>query len=132
MATKLNNDQINDARRLKAIYEARKAEDKSLTQESLASECGWKTQSAVQQYLNGLVPLNLSAAIKFARALRVSVKEISPQLAAEIESANVAPVAHQHLSQEALKIALAFDLLTNEAQKRAIQAQLSAFGVYQE
>ncbi|MFX5660712.1 helix-turn-helix transcriptional regulator, partial [Acinetobacter baumannii] len=80
----ISAEQLEDAARLRAIFEGRKREDRSWTQERLAQECGWKTQSAAQQYLNGLVPLNLDALIKFSLALDVPVTDISPSLGAKI------------------------------------------------
>lgn len=46
-----------------------------ITQDSVADDFGW-TQGAVSAYLNGWTPLNLPAAIKFARVLECTVAEI--------------------------------------------------------
>jgi transcriptional regulator with XRE-family HTH domain len=128
MATKtLTKEQLEDAARLRAIFEERKTADRSLTQETLAAACGWKTQSAAQQYLNGMVPLNLDALIKFSLALDVPVTDISPTLGAKIMSVRVrhSPIAGG-ISNEALAVAQAFDRLQAAAQK-AVLAQLEAF-----
>lgn len=82
-ALPLSPEQLADAARLKAIYMAKKRE-LGLTQESLASACGWESQGSVSQYLNGKIPLNVEAAVKFAKALRVSVSDFSPRLAADL------------------------------------------------
>lgn len=87
--TPLTAEQLEDARRLKAAFERVKAErrvqhDTRVTQESLAAACGWNTQSAAWQYLNGHIPLNLDALTKISAYLGVHPAEISPRLAAQI------------------------------------------------
>lgn len=126
---KLTNEQMQDAARLKKIFEDRKAIDKSMTQESLAAACGWKTQSAVQQYVNGMVPLNLDALIKFSLALEVPVTDISPSLGSRIMSIRLGLNAvPDGLSLQAIEVAKAFDRLDKPAQKTAVVTQLEAFG----
>ena len=77
--------QIRDAeaKRLKALYEAKKRTDPSLNQEKIADLCGWSGQSVVSQYLNGKIALNLSALVKFANVLGFDPKEVSPRLLGE-------------------------------------------------
>lgn len=82
-ALPLSPEQLADAARLKAIYTAKKRE-LGLTQESLASACGWESQGTVSQYFNGKIPLNVEAAVKFAKELYCSVADFSPRLAAEL------------------------------------------------
>ena len=74
-----------EAARLKAIYQDRKRKDSTLTQEKIADLCEWAGQSVVSQYLNGRIPLNLGALIKFANVLGFSLDEVSPRLAAFAE-----------------------------------------------
>ncbi|MBE3289554.1 LexA family transcriptional regulator [Enterobacter cloacae complex sp. P31C] len=74
--------QAEDAKRLKAIYEAKK-KVLGVTQQSIADELDI-TQGAVGHYLNGRNPLNLPVASVFARLLKVSVEEFSPTLAKEL------------------------------------------------
>lgn len=125
---KLTEEQLQDAARLKKIFEERKASDRSVTQESIAAACGWKTQSAAQQYLNGMVPLNLDALIKFSLALDVPVTEISPTLGARIMAVRVAHnAASAGLSPQAIAVAKAFDRLETPVQKAAVLTQLEAF-----
>lgn len=69
------------AGRLRALWEAKKR-DLGLTQEAVAFDFGFKQQSAVSQYLNALIPLNVSALLKFADKLEVSPEDIYPELAA--------------------------------------------------
>lgn len=82
-AKPLTPEQIEDAARLKAIFEQRKIET-GLTQEVLAEACGWKTQGAVYQYLNARIPLNVTAAAKFAMALKVQIADFSPALSKQV------------------------------------------------
>ena len=74
---------IQDAERLKAIFEKRKKEAKAkgikFNQSIFGEKYGW-SQGAVGQYLNATIPLNLSAALKFAEGLNVKLGEISPSL----------------------------------------------------
>lgn len=70
-----------EAMRLKAIYQDRKRKDPSLTQEKIADLCDWAGQSVVSQYLNGRIPLNIGALIKFANVLGFALDEVSPRLA---------------------------------------------------
>lgn len=91
----LTNEEQGECARLKAIFEERRKEAKDhgqrLTQESLGYACGWKSgQSAVNQYLNGKVALNLEALLKFSAELRFEPSEVSPRLAAEIARAATA------------------------------------------
>lgn len=50
-----------------------------LTQDSAADKMGFKTQGAVNQYLNGRIPLNTDTVIKFAAILEVAPKEIDKE-----------------------------------------------------
>ena len=58
---------------------------KRLSQATLAEELGYTTQSAVSQYLNGKVPLNVDASIKFAIRFGCSVSDFSPSIQREID-----------------------------------------------
>ncbi|EAN9963108.1 LexA family protein [Salmonella enterica] len=78
----LSAEQLEDANRLKAIYESKKNE-LGLSQESVAHAIG-VGQSAVAALLNGVNALNHSNAAALARVLRVGVEEFSPSLAADI------------------------------------------------
>ena len=78
----LSEEQMADARRLKNLWDARF--EGVISQEEAAHRCGWKTQGAFNQYLNGKIPIALAALLKIARALEVEPAEISPTLSAEI------------------------------------------------
>lgn len=60
-------------------------ERSGLQQKQLAHDCGFRTPGAVSQYLTGHRKLGLQMACKFARALRVDLRDISPRLAGELE-----------------------------------------------
>lgn len=80
----LTDEQIADATRLKAIFDAKK-KDLGLSQESLGDVIGMG-QSAVAQLLNGVNALNAENAAKLAVALDVSVDDFSPSLSKEIRA----------------------------------------------
>jgi len=82
--------QAEDAKRLKAIYEAKK-KVLGVTQQSIADELDI-TQGAVGHYLNGRNPLNLPVASVFARLLKVGVEEFSPTLAKELSEMGLTSV----------------------------------------
>ncbi|MFB6403503.1 helix-turn-helix transcriptional regulator [Pseudomonas putida] len=73
-----------EARKLKAIYREKKRDNPSLTQEHIADLCEWSGQSVVSQYLNGRIPLNLPALLKFSKVLGFDVSDVSPRLAAPL------------------------------------------------
>ena len=74
----LTPDELEWAARLKAEWNALKGE-LGLTQEIAATRMEI-TQGAVGQYLNGRIPLNDSAAMKFADLLGVDVGKVKPPL----------------------------------------------------
>lgn len=64
------------ASRLKEIFLHKK--DEGLTQSKLAEKTGM-TQSAIGQYLNGKIPLNLEALILFSLHLDCKIQDIDPK-----------------------------------------------------
>lgn len=86
-AIPLSPEEITVAAHLKQRFVAwqakQKQEGQPSSQEAAASVLGFN-QSALNQYLNGKIPLNLQAAIKFADLLDCSVGEISPRLADQV------------------------------------------------
>lgn len=85
---------------LKRLYEERVP--RGMTQEEFGATFNIGTQGMVWQYLNGHRPLNLEAAAKFARGLRVTIQDISPEMAAALQR-DILPV----LGTKMLKAALA-------------------------
>lgn len=77
--------QLEDATRLKALYESKK-KSLGITQQDIADALDI-TQGAVGHYLNGRNALNLSSALTFSRFLQVPVSDFSPGLAKEMELA---------------------------------------------
>lgn len=71
---------LEEAAALKRLYDR----TVKISQGAFGAEYGLGTQGNVWQYLNGHSPLNASAAVKFAKALSVDVRDFSPRLADEI------------------------------------------------
>lgn len=80
----LTTEQLEDAQRLKALYESKK-KALGVTQYTIADDLGI-TQGAVGHYLNGRNALNVDVASGFARILQVSISEFSPSIAAKVAS----------------------------------------------
>lgn len=83
-AREVTQEELEDAKRLKRIWNEKK-EALHLSQVKAARELGYNSQGAVSQYINGKVGLNLQAAAKFAKLLRVNVVDISPRLGKLVE-----------------------------------------------
>lgn len=77
----LTAEQLNDASRLKEIYDSKKKE-LGLSQEILAEKLG-VSQSAVAQMFAGKNALNMKRAFELATILGVPVEQFSPSLANE-------------------------------------------------
>jgi transcriptional regulator with XRE-family HTH domain len=65
-----------DAQRLRALFEMRKAQE-GITQDTAAEAMGIK-QTMVSHYLSGRKPMGTEALLRWARFLRVSPLDISP------------------------------------------------------
>jgi DNA-binding XRE family transcriptional regulator len=83
----LTQSELEDTTRLRKIWDEKK-DSLSLSQQDVADAFGIANQTAISQYLNGKIPLNLEAAIKFAKILEVSIKQISPRHAQWVYSAS--------------------------------------------
>ena len=83
----LSQSELEDTTRLRKIWDEKK-DSLSLSQQDVADAFGIANQTAISQYLNGKIPLNLEAAIKFAKVLEVSIKQISPRHAQWVYSAS--------------------------------------------
>ncbi|AWL04253.1 hypothetical protein DIR46_07280 [Massilia oculi] len=87
-ALPLTKEQLEDAARLKQLFatwqKAQREAGLPSSQEALSDQLGFN-QSALSQYLNGRIPLNIDAATKFANLIGKSVADFSPLLAAQIE-----------------------------------------------
>lgn len=91
-------EQIEDAKRLKAIYNAKKRELK-LSQDSIADALGIG-QSAVASLMNGVNALNHTNAAVIAKLLQVGVEEFSPKLAKEIAEMYSSIGQQAHIPQQ--------------------------------
>lgn len=80
--TPLSPEQIEDAKRLKALYSAT---PHGLSQAEFGQRHEIGSQGMVWQYLNGHTALNAKAAKSFAVGLGCNVSDFSPSLAQEIE-----------------------------------------------
>ncbi len=115
----LSAEQIEDAERLKAIFNEKKKEAKQkgkrISQETIADTMGM-TQGAVGHFLNARSPLNLSNAIKFAEVLGVTVADFSPSLAKQLISVSAKPldsipISEQSINNDEPEIELAIEAL---------------------
>ena len=74
----------NDSDRLRVLYDQRVPT--GMSQEKFGETYGIGSQQMVWQYLSGKRPLNFEAAAKFAKGLRCTIAEISPELARKIKT----------------------------------------------
>jgi transcriptional regulator with XRE-family HTH domain len=114
-------EQKEVARRLKRTWDE-KRETLGLTQEKVAELFGWSNASAVSQYLNGTVALNVEAVLRFAKILRVHPTDIMPELE-ELLPNGAAQAAKEDKAEEALKLALS--ILELPAGQRAALLKIS-------
>ena len=75
---KLTKYEAETAERLKSIW-LKVKKRRGLTQEDVRLAMGFATQGAVSKYLNGVIPLNTDAKIKFARFLNCKVTDFDPE-----------------------------------------------------
>lgn len=76
----LDAAEADAAQRLRDIWKEKKVTLR-LTQEKAADALGFSTQATVSQYLNGSIPLNTDATLKFSALLGVKPEDIRPDLA---------------------------------------------------
>lgn len=95
--------QREDARRLRDLWDAKrpKLDGKPISQEMFAETYLDASQGALFQYVDGRIPLNLDAAIKFAKGLGVTVSEISPRLGESLRhAAGLEPLGGDDLAED--------------------------------
>lgn len=73
---------IEEAAKLKALFKERA----EVSQMRFGEDNELGTQGNVWQYLNARSPLNLEAALKFAKGLKCSISDFSPRLAASLQT----------------------------------------------
>lgn len=99
--------QVEDSKRLKALYSAKRSE-LGLTQDRIAAELGeGVTQGAVSHFMNGRTALSLRAATVFAKALQVPVSEFSPKLAEQLYEMRSVPLTGVSDASNAYQVATA-------------------------
>jgi transcriptional regulator with XRE-family HTH domain len=76
----LTREELADTQRLQSIWKSN-APALGLTQAKASAEFGFANQSAISQYLNGYIPLNMRTAARFAALLNVPITDISPRFA---------------------------------------------------
>ena len=111
---------LTDAQRLKQLYDTRVP--KGMSQEEFGNAFGIGTQGMVSQYLNGIRPLNYEAAAKFAKGLKCTIADISPELARRLK-VEIFPV----LGRVTVKAALAMLLVLPPTVQQ--KADTSAFNI---
>lgn len=77
----LSEEEMCDTIRLRSAWDEA-SKTRYFTQKEASEEFGFKNQSAISQYLNGRIPLNLKVAAKFAKYLQVPLGKISPRYSA--------------------------------------------------
>jgi len=101
---KLTTEEVQEAARLKATYEDRKAAAKAaggnLTQAIVAERCGWGNQSAFGHYVTGRLPLNLEALLSISKALKFDPELVSPRLTKNLPLKMEEPGAPFDVSQQ--------------------------------
>lgn len=76
---RVSDETIAESKRLRELWEKRK----TMTQVEFGEKYGIGTQGAMYQFLNGVTPISLKAAIGFAKGLNCQISDFSPRLAAE-------------------------------------------------
>lgn len=114
--------QIEDAARLKSIFDARFPK---ISQLKFGEEFDIGTQGMVWQYLTGTTPLNIDAAVNFARGLRVPIDAFSETLARKIAEAYQLTVEGKKSSNPLVEV---FHQLTKN-QQDAVMTIISSYGV---
>lgn len=108
-AAPLTTEQLEDAARLKKIFLGWQGKQRDAgrpySQEAVSGALGFN-QSALNQYLNGRIPLNAGAATKFAGLLGVPVGQFSPTLEKQLRGYMLAayqedPRVTQDIQEEA-------------------------------
>ena len=86
----LTQEELADTKRLKEAWQ-NNAHKLGITQSKASQEFGFANQSAVSQYLNGRIPLNMQTATRFANLLKVPLSSISPSYASNASAGS--PIA---------------------------------------
>jgi SOS-response transcriptional repressor LexA len=104
-ANPLTPEQLADAERLKVLFghwKQRRKDDGLPASQEAASEMLGFNQSAMSQYLNGRIPLNVEAATKFATLIGTPISEFSPSLASQAARYIAASSAPNHVGDSTI------------------------------
>ena len=93
--------------RLQQLYKQRVGD---LTQKEFGERYGIGTAGMVWQYLNGYRPLNVEAAARFAKGLRCTIEDISPEMANALKADILPYLSPKHLRRVATLAILALGL----------------------
>jgi phage repressor protein C with HTH and peptisase S24 domain len=88
-ANPLTPEQLAEAAKVKSLFvgwQQRRREAREPASQEAASELLGFNQSALSQYLNGKIPLNIEAATRFATLIGCAVADFSPSLAQQVEN----------------------------------------------
>jgi hypothetical protein len=87
MATRreLTPEELADTQRLQRLWKTN-ASQLGITQAKASQMFGFANQSAISQYLNGRIPLNMETTTRFASLLKVPLSDISPSHASRTTS----------------------------------------------
>jgi len=81
----LTAEERAERERLRELWDAKK-DELHLTQVKAAKALGFSNQTAISQYLNGRIPLNFEAVVKFCKLLKVDVADVSDRFSKMIPS----------------------------------------------
>lgn len=110
-----------ESQALAALYKARCPQ--GMSQAEFGERFGLGTQGMVSQYMTGKSPLNVPAAVAFARGLGVTIRDFSPRLADQIQEAypHANPPDFAPSSQDGREVMRIYDAMP-EAERRRIAA----------
>lgn len=114
--------QVEDAARLRKLFDERAGE---ISQARFGADYEIGSQGMVWQYLSALRPLNIDAAVKFARGLGISIDDFSERIAEQIRGAYAVTSAGR---RSASALPQAFSRLT-QTQQRAVITMIESYGV---
>lgn len=135
-ALPLTQEQLAEAARLKTLFatwqKGQREAGLPSSQEAISDQLGFN-QSALSQYLNGRIPLNVAAARKFAALIGASIGDFSPSLAAQLDGDLVpaAPIDPAFMvrsaSRASTKAPAAEDLIAIQAVTIRVEAGVPGF-----
>lgn len=118
-----------EAQALRRLYEARFPKgSREMSQARFGDDYDIGSQGMVWQYMNGHRPLNLQAAVNFARGLGCSVSDFSPRLAESQRSIAAAADDSVVVPVDIAKVAAALMALPEPERQRLLPLIRAAIG----